>query len=63
MRTNCLGLLKIVGPTLELLRATPAKVERTIASLEKHARTLEKDDTSSVSATEKKIKGLLGKAS
>ncbi|GLB34663.1 hypothetical protein LshimejAT787_0202280 [Lyophyllum shimeji] len=51
-----------VEPTLELLKDTPAKIERTIANLEKHAKSLEKDDTSSVSAVEKKIKGLLGKA-
>ncbi|KAG6854573.1 hypothetical protein C0991_004909 [Blastosporella zonata] len=57
------ALKATVDPTLKALRALPANVERTIGSIEKRARQLEKDDASAVSAAEKKIKGLLGKVS
>ncbi|KAG5642885.1 hypothetical protein DXG03_001927 [Asterophora parasitica] len=59
---ECVLTLTAADPAVEDLKALPAKVERTIASLEKHAKALEKDETNAVSAAEKKIKGLLGKA-
>ncbi|KAF5387003.1 hypothetical protein D9615_001572 [Tricholomella constricta] len=37
---------EIADPAIERLKALPAKVERTIATLEKHAKSLEKDETS-----------------
>jgi len=48
-----------VEPTLELLKAMPGNIERTIANLDKHAKALEKDD----GAAKKKMKAILNRLS
>ncbi|KAG6861535.1 hypothetical protein C0995_015268 [Termitomyces sp. Mi166 len=49
-------------PMLEVLRDLPANVERVVGNSEKQCRALEKEDANTMSAVEKKIKGLLAKA-
>lgn len=56
---SILFCLDQVEPVLETLKATPAKVERTIAYIEKHSKTLDKDTNETL--TEKKLKDLLNK--
>jgi len=46
---------------LELLKETPAKIERTIANLEKHARALEKEGDEVATTARKTAKGMLSK--
>lgn len=55
--------MRVADPILENLKALPGRVERTIATLEKHARTLEKEESGEASAAEKKAKALLSKLS
>jgi len=47
-----------VDPVLENLKDTPARVERTIAKLEKHAKTLEKG-AADPAVAEKALKNFL----
>lgn len=51
-----------VDPVLEVLKEAPAKMERTIASIEKQSRALEKEAASaSADATELTLKDLISK--
>lgn len=51
-----------VEPVLEVLKEAPAKMERTIASIEKQSRALEKEAASaSADATELTLKDLISK--
>lgn len=52
----------VVNPVLEMLNEAPAKLERTIASIEKQARVLEKEGAAAIaSATELTLQEIISK--
>lgn len=57
---NSLGVL--VNPVIEMLNETPARLERTIGSMEKQARVLEKEGAAALaSATEMTLQEIISK--